>query len=231
VPLFALLTAYFLLRGLKTGQRLSFALGGLAFGLGVHTYIGYRVFPAAIVLFLLAKAVSDWPSLRRLWSGLAVFAIAAWLTFAPLGIFVPKHPEVFLRRIQAASVQQDIQREHSYAPLWSNVRKTVGMFNYHGDPRPRHNLPNAPELDHVSAILFALGTGYALLRLRKPEHVLLISWLVLGFLPGILSLADSNPHSMRTILNIPVVYLLAGVFVERLWAAAAQIPRWQAQRP
>jgi DNA-binding beta-propeller fold protein YncE/4-amino-4-deoxy-L-arabinose transferase-like glycosyltransferase len=226
VPLFALLTAYFLLRGLKTGQRLSFALGGLAFGLGVHTYIGYRVFPAAIVLFLLAKAVSDWPTLRRLWSGLAVFAIAAWLAFAPLGIFVPKHPEVFLRRIQAASVQQDIQREHSYAPLWSNVRKTVGMFNYHGDPRPRHNLPNAPELDPVSGILFVLGAGYALLRLRKPEHVLLIAWLVLGFLPGVLSLADSNPHSMRTILNIPVVYLLAGVFVERLWAAAAQIPRW-----
>ena len=265
VPLFALLTAYFLLRGLKTGQRLSFALGGLAFGLGVHTYIGYRVFPAAIVLFLLAKAASDWPTglgrrltlaahadsdlgeneesasirvnlrpvqsaVRGLWGGLAVFAIAAWLTFAPLGIFVPKHPEVFLRRIQAASVQQDIQREHSYAPLWSNVRKTIGMFNYHGDPRPRHNLPNAPELDHVSAILFALGAGYALLRLRQPEHVLLVSWLVLGFLPGILSLTDSNPHSMRTIINIPVVYLLAGVFVERLWAVAAQIPRWRAQR-
>lgn len=62
VPLFALLTAYFLLRGLKTNQRLSFALGGLAFGLGVHTYIGYRVFPAAIVLFLLAKVISDWPT-------------------------------------------------------------------------------------------------------------------------------------------------------------------------
>jgi len=215
VPLFAVLTFYFLIKGLRSGWPLGFALAGLALGIGLNTYISFRVIPFVIIIFVLHRLVLQRG--RADYRGLLIFFVATLLVVGPLGVYFLKNPKDFMFRTQQASVTLDIEREGSYDPLLNNVKKSLLMFNYQGDPRPRHNLPKAPMLDSWTAIFFVLGLGYSVYRWRESKTVLLIAWLFFGFLPGILSLADSNPHSLRAIANIPAVYLLACAFWDRTW--------------
>jgi DNA-binding beta-propeller fold protein YncE/4-amino-4-deoxy-L-arabinose transferase-like glycosyltransferase len=215
VPLFAVLTFYFLIKGLRSGWPLGFALAGLALGIGLSTYISFRVVPLIVIVFVLHRLVLQRG--RADYRGLLIFFVATLLVVGPLGVYFLKNPEDFMFRTQQASVTLDIEREGSYDPLLNNVKKSLLMFNYQGDPRPRHNLPKAPMLDSWTAILFVLGLGYSVYHWRESKTVLLMAWLFFGFLPGVLSLADSNPHSLRTIANIPAVYLLVCAFWDRTW--------------
>ena len=230
VPLFETLTALFLWRALQRGRRLDYVFAGLSFGLGFHTYLGYRVFPLVIGLYLLHLAFSQRGCIRAQLPGLLVFILATFMALSPLALFGVQRPEIFLRRAEAASVFLDIEREGSYRPLVENVRKSLLMYNYEGDPRARHNLPHEPMLDGLSAMFFGLGLGYSLLRLRHHRYFLPVAWLLLGLLPGVLSLADSNPHSLRTLGNAPAVFLLVSAFWDRAWAMYAPLLREDGRR-
>lgn len=230
VPLFEALSVYLLWRGLRRGHRIDYAFAGLVFGLGFHTYIGYRILPFIIGVYLLHLALSRRELIRTNLKGLAIFALATFVTLSPLAFYAVQRPHIFVRRAEAASVQQDIEREGSYKPLLENVRKSLLMYNREGDPRARHNLPDEPMLDPLSAIFFGLGLGYSLLRWRKHRYFLLLVWLFLGLMPGILSLADSNPHSLRTLGNVPAVFLLIAAFWDRVWASFAPLLRGEKRR-
>lgn len=211
-PFFAVLTMWFLARALRTGRWRDYAWAGLSLGLGLQGYLGYRVFPIIVVVYLLLYVLASPGLLRRIWAGVLALAVAAIIGFGPLAVYFARFPEDFTHRAAQASVMEDIEREGSYQPLRDNIRKTALMFVYQGDPRPRHNLPNAPMLDRWSAVFFMLGLGYALYRWRDPDHLILWLWLAVGALPGVLSLADSNPHSLRTIINLPAVFLAVAAF-------------------
>ena len=230
VPFFEALTVLFLWRGLRDGRRLDYAFAGLSFGLGFHTYIGYRIFPLVIALFLLHRLFSRRGWVRAQLAGLLIFALATFMTLSPLALYAVQKPEIFVRRAEAASVLLDIEREGSYEPLLENVRKSLLMYNQRGDPRPRHNLPHESMLDGLSAVFFGLGLGYSLLRWRRDRYFLLVAWLLLGLLPGILSLADSNPQSLRTLGNVPAVFLLITAFWDRAWATYVRLLRADARR-
>jgi 4-amino-4-deoxy-L-arabinose transferase-like glycosyltransferase/sugar lactone lactonase YvrE len=230
VPLFETLTALFLWRALQRGRRLDYVFAGLSFGLGFHTYLGYRVFPLVIGLYLLHLVLSRRGWIRAQLPGLLIFALATFMTLSPLALFGVQRPEIFLRRAEAASVFLDIETEGSYRPLVENVLKSLLMYNDEGDPRARHNLPDEPMLDGLSAIFFGLGLGYSLLRLRNHRYFLLVAWLLLGLLPGILSLADSNPHSLRTLGNVPAVFLLISAFWDRAWATYGPLLKKEGRR-
>jgi len=230
VPLFEALVVLFLWRGLRSGRRLDYVFAGLSFGLGFHTYLGYRVFPLVVGLYLLHAVFSRRGSLRTQLAGLLVFAVATLMTLSPLGLYAVQRPQVFVRRAEAASVLLDIEREGSYQPLVENIRKSLLMYNRQGDPRPRHNLPDEPMLDGLSAIFFGLGLGYSVLRWRNDRYFLLLAWLFVGLLPGILSLADSNPHSLRTLGNVPAVFLLLAASWDRAWATYTSLLQGKARR-
>ncbi|MBM4428887.1 MAG: hypothetical protein FJ026_00880 [Chloroflexi bacterium] len=226
--LFAILAVFFLIRGLRTRKALDFAWAGLALGFGLHTYVAFRIFPVVIVIYLAHRYLFEREAIRSDWGRLLVFVLAAVMAFAPLGAYFLRFPEDFTARASQASVSLDIQREGSYEPLRQNIKKSLLMFNYLGDPRPRHNLPQEPMLDFGTAMLFLLGVGYSFRYWKQPRHFLLLVWLLLGLLPGVLSLADSNPHSLRTIVSLPAVFLLAAVAADRGWEAVAQGLRGQA---
>jgi 4-amino-4-deoxy-L-arabinose transferase-like glycosyltransferase/sugar lactone lactonase YvrE len=230
VPLFEGLAVLFLWRGLRGGRRLDYVFAGLSFGLGFHTYLGYRVFPLVIGFYLLHLVFSRRGRIRDQLPGLLVFLLATFMTLSPLALFAVQRPEIFLRRAEAASVLLDVDREGSYEPLVENVRKSLLMYNREGDPRARHNLPHEPMLDGLSAIFFGLGLGYCLLRCRHDRYFLPVAWLLLGLLPGILSLADSNPHSLRTLGNVPAVFLVITAFWDRAWATYAPLLRKRGRR-
>jgi DNA-binding beta-propeller fold protein YncE/4-amino-4-deoxy-L-arabinose transferase-like glycosyltransferase len=230
VPLFEALTVLFLWRGLRRSRRMDYVFAGLSFGLGFHTYLGYRILPVIVGVYLLHLSLSRRELIRRNLTGLAVFGLGTFMTLLPLALYAVQNPDIFLRRAEAASVQQDIEREGSFSPLLENISKSLLMYNREGDPRARHNLPREPMLDAISAVFFGLGVGYALLRWRQHRYFLPAVWLLLGLLPGVLSLADSNPHSLRTLGNVPAVFLLIAAFWDRAWASFAPVLVGQKRR-
>ncbi|MBC8447256.1 MAG: glycosyltransferase family 39 protein [Chloroflexi bacterium] len=243
VPLFEVLLFYFLLRALRHGRRRDWALAGVALSAGLNTYTAFRVIPFLVAVFLLYwlvhaavtgvgtrrqgdKETRKLVSLSPLhlvplsqWEGLACFAGAAALTVLPLGVYVLQHWNVFLSRTRHISVFRDVERVGSYEPLWSNLRKTLFMFNWTGDAAALNNLPGAPLLDVVVGVLFVLGLAYALRHLLRPLPFLYVTWFIAVASVAVLSVAHEAPTARRPIGLVPLVYLLAAVVLDQTWRA------------
>jgi sugar lactone lactonase YvrE/4-amino-4-deoxy-L-arabinose transferase-like glycosyltransferase len=226
-PLFAVLTFYFLVKACRSGRRGHFAAAGLALGLGLNTYVAFRVVPVVALLYLAHCYWVERRTIRHPLTAIVALALATVVAVGPLGAYYLRFPQDVWHRARQASVSLDIERAGSYEPLRQNIKKSLLMFNYRGDPRPRHNLPDERELDFGTAMLFLLGVGYSLYHWKQSRYFLLLVWLLLGLLPGMLSLADSNPHSLRAIASLPAAFLLAAVTADRAWEGVAQGLRGQ----
>lgn len=166
-------------------------------------------------------------ALAPLWrdiEGMALMAGAAFVAVLPLGVYTVQNWNVFISRIQHISVMRDVERIGSNQPIVDNLRKTLYMFNWQGDSAALNNLPGAPMLDTLVAILFVLGLAYALwYALRgRPAPVLYVLWFVAIASLAVLSVAHEAPTARRTIGLAPLIYLLAALVADQLFLA------WQA---
>jgi 4-amino-4-deoxy-L-arabinose transferase-like glycosyltransferase/sugar lactone lactonase YvrE len=228
-PLFALLTAAFLLRGLRTRRLLDYALAGVALGLGLSFYTSFRLFVPAVALFLLYLVLHTWATRRAwppaaFWLGVAVLLFLAALVVSPLAVYAVKHPEIFWARVEDTFIFARKGATERWPALWENLRRHLLMFNVFGDPNGRHNLPGNPMLDPVTGALFVAGVAYALRFVLKPAYLFLLAWLVFGLMGGVLSLDFEAPQSLRANATLPVAYLLATIplaVLARAWTLAA----------
>jgi DNA-binding beta-propeller fold protein YncE/4-amino-4-deoxy-L-arabinose transferase-like glycosyltransferase len=208
-PLFSLLTVGFLLRGLRRGSFVDYALAGLSLGLGLCFYAAFQLIVVVVGLFLFACAILERGFLRRAWQGLLIFALAAGLVIAPVVMFAYTDPTTYFTRTSDTSIFSDKTPEERLPALLENARKHLLMFNVRGDPNGRHNLPGEPMLDPIMAALFVLGVAVCLWRIRQPRALLLPLWLLIALLGGILSLDFEAPQSLRAIGSQPAALLLA----------------------
>ena len=65
LPFVLAFTFYFLFRALHTRKKLDFAFSGLFFGLGIHTYIAWRISPLILILLLIFFILSRENFLKR----------------------------------------------------------------------------------------------------------------------------------------------------------------------
>jgi len=213
-PLFALLTAAFVLRSLRTERLLDFALAGLWLGLGLCFYTSFRLFAPVVFVFLGYHVVymlatrRTLPSLR-FWLGVGVLLFMAALVVAPLAVYAAKHPELFWARVENTFIFAGKSEAERWPALWENLRKHVLMFNVFGDPNGRHNLPGNPMLDPVTASLFVVGVAYTLRRVLQPRYLFLLVWLTAGLMGGALSLDFEAPQSLRANGTLPAAYVIA----------------------
>lgn len=228
-PLFTLLTAALLLRGLRTRRLLDFALAGVALGLGLSFYTSFRLFVPAVAVFLIYLALHTritqraWPP-AFFWLGVAGLVLLAAVTVAPLAVYATRHPEIFWARIEDTFIFAGKSEAERWPALWENLRRHLLMFNVFGDPNGRHNLPGNPMLDPVTGALFVAGVAYALRSALKPTSLFLLLWLVFGLMGGVLSLDFEAPQSLRANATLPVAYLLAAIplaVLAQAWAQAA----------
>ena len=222
-PLAIILLLFFMLRALRTGKRWQWALAGVALALGMNTYTAFRVVPFAIAAFLIfwliRVAIVDRRNLRHDLEGAFVMAGGAFLAVLPLGVYTIQNWKVFTSRIQHISVMRDVERVGSSQPIVDNLRKTLNMFNWQGDGAALNNLPGAPMLDTLVAVLFVLGVAYALWHAlhARPLPVLYVIWFVAIASVTVLSVAHEAPSARRTIGLIPLIYLLVALFADQLF--------------
>jgi 4-amino-4-deoxy-L-arabinose transferase-like glycosyltransferase len=232
---------YFFWRGLSSSRVRDFAISGIFWGLGLHTYISFRIMPLALILALAAY----WSAVRKDFSdekyervrgqivrGLAAFLVAAILIALPIGYYFWTHPQDFWGRASQLSL---FSSDNPLKSLAVNTVQTLGMFNFVGDYNWRHNFSGQPMLIWPVGALFVLGFIRSWIKLFKSrrEHghfsatqALLLSWFFVGLLPAIFS-NEGLPHALRTIAVIPLVFIFAG---EGLWWIADKIGDWYRAR-
>lgn len=185
-------------------------LGGLVYGLGMHSYIAYRATPLLIAFSLGLLAFRyGWKLTLKIGS---IFIIASIIVFLPLGFYFLENPADFFGRTSQISVWQS---PTPFKDFGLNILKTAGMFNIAGDWNPRHNIPGKPLLYWPVGILFLVGLIVAIRRAlvggagRIAFSILLI-WLVVTALPVVIS-NEGIPHALRSILMAPAIFILAAV--------------------
>lgn len=218
---------YFLFRGIRTNKWHHFALAGLIFGLGFHTYIAFRIAPA-LLLVLLIFFVTQYEKkfLVHHWKKGVLFVFCAILTAAPIFYTFHAHPEFLNSRTGDVSIFAT-----SDTSLLTTLTETVSLslmkFNFYGDQNWRHGFPPHPTLEPfvgimfvggliLSATIFFIYTYRRLIkRIRNRKlvtHGLLLAWFCAFLAPEFLT-TEGLPHSLRSIGVLPVVYIFAAFFI------------------
>jgi 4-amino-4-deoxy-L-arabinose transferase-like glycosyltransferase len=204
VPLVSALTFFLLWRGLRTGSRWCLVASGFFLGLGAYTYQAARLFPVLVLFaFLYLVAARHRPGRSDL-VNLGIVSLVALLVFAPLGAYFVTHPGSFLQRVEQASVVGSGQGlMDNLQAIGKGFGDTLLNFSLQGDLEPTTNLPGRPSLNGFLSVLFFLGMGISLLRIKRPTYVFLLTWLVVMSVPAILS--QSGPIAKRAIGTMPAV--------------------------
>jgi 4-amino-4-deoxy-L-arabinose transferase-like glycosyltransferase len=215
-PLFGALTLLGLHRGLVYGRRWGFVLAGLALGLGMYFYHGTRLL---ILLALLVLALSGKRCLQERWQGLLAFAILALVVAGPLLVDFAMFPQTSLHRqtvisFGGASYWQELDQELLITgdPLWLAMAKRLerSAFPFVLTRNAGYfYTPQVPMLYVLSAVLFVVGVGSALLHWRERRYTVLLSWLGLTILFGGFLLARP-PQYQRYLIAAPAVCMLVG---------------------
>ncbi|MDX2168740.1 MAG: glycosyltransferase family 39 protein [Deltaproteobacteria bacterium] len=187
---------------------------GVMTGLGVYTYQTFRLF---IVLAGGAAGLCAWrrravlvPHRRPL---LAALLLAAVVTL-PMLRYALSAPEQFGERAMGTLI---LGREDWRAQLADSLPRSLLAFQLVGDDNPRHNLPFAPLLTPIPAVLAGLGLALCLARARHPPCGATALWFAIALVPAVITL--EAPHASRLLDAIVPLALMIGVAVQALIAA------------
>lgn len=220
---------WFFIKGFKSKKWFVFSM--IPFALSVFTYNSARIFTPLFLFFVLLIYRK-----KLLESKKIVFI--SFLVFMVL--LIPLAPFLFSgersARYKLVSITDDPgliprineNRGHSHLPqplpkLVHNKITYVAFYfsrNYlahftpqflfiSGAPHKQHHVQNMGELYYFQAPFLFLGL-YAIFKLRNKFRWLLISWLLLAFIPVSVT-NDSIPHALRTLIAAPFYQLVSGL--------------------
>jgi 4-amino-4-deoxy-L-arabinose transferase-like glycosyltransferase len=216
---------YFLFKGLRTKKLHDFIIAGFIYGLGLHTYIAFRVSPLVLIVLLISLAITRKNFLKEYWKHILVFVIVMFIAAAPMLLdFFVFHPEDYSSRTSEISVLNPaVNQGH----LLSTVARTFGLslakYNFWGDQNMRQNYPPYPILNPLTGIAFLIGLIYIFIKFfhllyirfknkvrdkKFDVYVFLLIWFFTLLIPEFLA-DEGNPHALRSIGTMPVVMIIA----------------------
>lgn len=225
VPLVLVFSFYFLWRGLRTRKIFDFILGGFIFGIGLHTYIAFRVAPAILFVALISLILSRKSFLKEYWKAILAFVIFAFISAAPMFYTFYAHPEYFEARSSISVLSPDVNHGHLVGTFLRSFSLSLVKYNFWGDQNWRHNYPPYPILDPLTGIMFLFGFLYSLIKMmkllylrlfrkiRNPRmdiYVFLVFWFF-GMLAPEFMTSEGNPHALRSIGTLPVVFIFSAL--------------------
>lgn len=206
VPLCAVFTFWFFLRGWHSNRRVWFVWAGIWMGLAGYTYSAARLLPVILVLVLLPEL----PRLRRHFVNLLGFGLAALIIYAPMGWYLLTHPEQFSARAFSVMVWSFLDTPADIAAeLWRNAGRVALFFCCTGSPNPIFGLPSHPGLPLILTPFLLLGLTIACYRWRDITYRLLAVWWILGIVPSIIAI--EAPHPLRMIVAVVPTAMLVGL--------------------
>lgn len=242
-PILAFAIALFL-RGVRLRSWKPFALGGLIFGLGFHSYIAYRIAPAVLVALIALLWVAQGKEfLRQQRRGIAIYLLCACMTAAPMAWVAYTQPKNFNNRASSISIFSNKGEwiNGSFATtLRHNITTQFLQFNVMGDQNWRHNYSKAPQLEPLTGMLFLGGLALSLFVFLRSlwrrivqrmydahlvPHGLLLAWFVAMQAPAFLALECSVciPHALRSIGVIPAIFIFCALAFNTIFEYSARL--------
>jgi len=229
LPAILVFSFYFLWKGLRTKKWYDFAIGGFIFGIGMHSYIAFRIAPAILLVTLVSFVLSRPGFLKQYWKAIVIFTLFSIISAAPMFYTFYTHPEYLSSRTGNVSVlSPEVNHGKPLATLSRSLGLSLVKYNFWGDQNWRHNYPPYPILDPMTGIAFLFGIIYSFLkffrfaylrlakRIASPNmdvHVFLLSWFFIMLAPEFMT-AEGLPHALRAIGNLPVTFIFAGLTFE-----------------
>jgi 4-amino-4-deoxy-L-arabinose transferase-like glycosyltransferase len=244
LPFVLVWSIFFLIRGIQKKKIIDYVLAGIFFGIGLHTYISFRIAPLIIIVLLVAFIISRKRFFATHWKEIIAFSVATAIVALPILFDFYKHPVHFGGRTSQVSVfNPAVNQGHLLLTLGKSFGLTLAQFNFYGDQNWRHNLPPWPELFPIIGIFFLAGLIYFIYefffllwrRIRAGERserfilvALLLSWFFVMILPSAISF-EGLPHALRSIGAMPVALLLAAFAIEAAfkWAESAKYKKYK----
>ncbi|MEK7659232.1 MAG: glycosyltransferase family 39 protein [Patescibacteria group bacterium] len=241
VPFLMVWGFYFLWRGLRNFKFKNFALSGLIFGLGFHTYIAFRFVPFIIVLVLLTYwwrikkdyGLDQYLELRNgFLRRFALFFLVAFFVALPILYYFWQNPNDFIGRGGQVSI---FEAEEPIKEFFKSLGLTLASFNFTGDFNWRHNFSGSPLLFWLVGAFFIIGLLKSFAKCFKKWrehghpaalHVLLLSWFSIMLLPSALT-HEGIPHALRLIGVLPVVMIFAA---EGTWWFFETLIHWYREK-
>jgi len=212
---------------LRTQKWYPFAIGGLIFGLGLHTYISFRIAPLILLAMLFVFFLTRENFLKKYWALILVFVFFTMLSAGPmLYDFFISHPEHWESRTGNISIlNPEINQGHLAKTFMKTFGLALAKYNFWGDQNWRHNFPPYALLDPLTGTAFLFGLIYSLIkffhlfaiRLTKKVrdtkleiYTFLLVWFFAMLVPEIMGY-EGNPHALRAIGTLPVVFLFSAM--------------------
>ena len=221
-PFFALGVLWYTQRGLDECRSWPWAVAGLLLGLCVYFYMGARLIPLILLVYLALR----WLQGARLWREhrwhLACLVLVAILAALPLLNHYRLFPSDLTARWQAVGIipsgwldtEPLVTGKTQLTLLTEQFAKSVLAFNLYSDPT-FHYFPGIPLLQFIPAMLFILGIAASMRHpLQQANLTLLVWFLVVVIFGGML--LENPPSSARLVLVIPAVLLLVALGIDRV---------------
>lgn len=183
-------------------------LAGLLLGLSLYSYTAAQVMLAWPVLWTAVHLCANRHAWKSTLTNGAIVLGTAVLVALPLYLTWWADPSL-LQRADQLSGPLDALRGGDVQPILAAALNTSGVFSFAGDPRWTYGPPGRPLFDPLTALLFYAGLFVALLRIRQFPYALLLTWLVAGLLPSMLT--PQSPSTIRLIGALPAVYVIIGI--------------------
>jgi len=183
-----------LIRALRRGQALDYALLGVAMGAGLYTYKPAPfIIPAAILAAVLVALPRQ--RVRTTLAGLGLALVLTVAVYAPLGAYATTHRAEYSRRIEVQTnlLRQAYARQASLALAFARmVGRSLAMYNVVGDGNRLFNPPYQRQLGFATGALFLVGAGAVLARLRRGFNVLLPVFFGVMLVPLVVAMIPPN---------------------------------------
>ncbi len=230
LPFVLVFAFYFVFRAIRTKKISDFAIGGFIFGIGMHTYIAWRIAPLILFILLISLILSRKKFLKEYWKGILTFFILSMIAAAPMFWTFYVHPEYFESRSDSISVlSPQVNGGHPFQTLAKSFGLSLVKYNFWGDQNWRHGYPPYPILDPITSAAFLFGFFYCLCQMiklvrfrmngvRNNDLVLytfLVSWFFIMLAPEFMT-AEGLPHALRSIGTAPVVLLISALTLDKL---------------
>lgn len=200
---------------------------GLVMGLSQYFYYGSRLLPfiaAPLLLYL-------WRAGRIRLKHFALFVLATMVAVFPLALFYTENLPSLINRTRGVNVFTPAGLAHVVGPdavwprdlpllVWAQVKANLDFLAGEGDHSSFY-LADLPAFDAITLLLFWLGLGLTVARVRRFHESSLLVWLGLGvLLAGVVTV--DPPYGPRLLVMIAAVFLIGGVTIQRAYDFVAR---------
>lgn len=207
---------------------LLYLLAGLTIGISQYFYYGSRLLPVIAGLYVLLLIIRRQFTVAQFFS----LGLATILPYAPLIYLYSRNWQSFLNRTQGVSsfspegMAQILGPDADWPqqlPLlaWEQFKRNMLFFIDSGD-RSSFYLQDLPPFDTLTVVLFWLGLGLLLARIRRFSHQALFVWGSVGLLLGGI-LTTGSPYGPRLIVMVPAMFVIAALPLQSLATALYQL--------